>query len=156
MRTLGDCWELFAFPLRFALLHTSDYQLTGKVHAVGVADLMLDLFTLVEVVLSVTTLSVPGLKTKRSEAQMTLLHNRLMEYLPCCETPPASPSPVSCPSLAADGRGFITSHQRSPAGAQRRRSSVREVCCAYAGERKPSERREPPRTAVDTEPRTWP
>jgi hypothetical protein len=91
MRTLGDCWELFAFPLRFALLHTSDYQLTGKVHAIGVADLMLDLFTLLEIVLSITTLSVSAPKAKRREAQMTLLHNRLMEYLPCCASHPPPP-----------------------------------------------------------------
>ena len=58
MRLLGDCWELFAFPLRFALLYTVDYQLTGAVHVVAMIDLMLDAFTLVEITLAVATLQV--------------------------------------------------------------------------------------------------
>ena len=55
---MGDCWELFAFPLRFALLYTVDYQLTGAVHVVAMIDLMLDAFTLVEITLAVATLQV--------------------------------------------------------------------------------------------------
>ena len=141
IRALGDCWELFAFPLRFALLHTSDYQLTGKVHAVGVADLMLDLFTLVEIVLSVLTLSVSGPKAQRSDAQITLLYNRLMVYLPCC-APPTFVTLARILPFSRRGRsGFHhvapTLASRSPG---RRPSSLRDVCCAYAGERRARDR----------------
>ena len=104
---VGEGWELFAFPLRFALLDALTYTLTPPLNPLAIVDLLVDTSNMAVMLMEVAMEATTQVRQTRAwkapccNGARKLLKRLVLEFLPCCES-----LPTCLPTEKALGAGL--------------------------------------------------
>jgi hypothetical protein len=98
----GEGWELFAFPLRFALLDNLMYTLTPPLNPLAIVDLLVDTSNMAVMLMEVAVetsqnIQEGAVRIHCYNGMRKLLKRLVLEFLPCCTFPPSRLPAESAP-----------------------------------------------------------